>query len=269
MTTSSHDDLRAALTDFALGVLDGDERVRLSAHLASCAECQGELAEIRRALAGVGASIEPVEPPASLRNRVVERAREASPPIERHDRPAIIAPPRRWSWLPIAASLIVAAAATIYAVSLRSQVASLRLMVADASARAADLRAELNEVRQEAATLTRAVDVLRAPDLLRVDLKGQAGAEGASGRAFWSRTGGILFSASGLPARDRGRVYQLWTITGTTATSAGVMSVDPRGTISHTAAASASPPDAFGVTIEPAGGSPAPTLPIVMIGTTR
>jgi anti-sigma-K factor RskA len=30
--------------------------------------------------------------------------------------------------------------------------------------------------------------------------------------------------------------------------------------------ANAAKPDAFGLTIEPAGGSPAPTLPIVLLG---
>jgi len=28
-------------------------------------------------------------------------------------------------------------------------------------------------------------------------------------------------------------------------------------------------PDAFGVTIEPAGGSPTPTMPIVLVGTSQ
>jgi hypothetical protein len=110
------------------------------------------------------------------------------------------------------------------------------------------------------------VAVLGAPILLRVDLKGEAPAPRALGRAFWSPTMGVFFSASGLPALGQGRVYQLWTIEGTTATSAGTMAPDASGLIVHAAPGPVEAPDAFGVTIEPAGGSSSPTLPVIMLG---
>jgi anti-sigma-K factor RskA len=79
---------------------------------------------------------------------------------------------------------------------------------------------------------------------------------------------GVFFSASGLPSLEAGRVYQLWTIKGTTATSAGTMLPDAKGLIVHAAAGPTERPDAFGVTVEPAGGSAAPTLPVIMLGRT-
>jgi anti-sigma-K factor RskA len=115
------------------------------------------------------------------------------------------------------------------------------------------------------------MDVLKAPDMLRADLSGQAQAPGAVGRAFWSEKAGLLFAADRLPALPAGRVYQLWTITGQAATSAGIFTPDASGAASVTAivAAGAPRPDAFGVTIEPSGGSPTPTLPIVLVGTSQ
>jgi anti-sigma-K factor RskA len=60
----------------------------------------------------------------------------------------------------------------------------------------------------------------------------------------------------------------LWTITGTVATGAGTFTPDAQGAASVTSivAPGAALPDAFGVTIEPAGGSTTPTMPIVMVG---
>jgi anti-sigma-K factor RskA len=110
--------------------------------------------------------------------------------------------------------------------------------------------------------------VLESGDLITVDLKGQERAAGATGRALWSRSRGLVFTAEGLPALPRDRVYQLWTISGSTPTSAGLLAPDATGHVTFTVAggAGATRPDAFGVTIEPAGGSATPTLPIVLMG---
>jgi len=93
----------------------------------------------------------------------------------------------------------------------------------------------------------------------------------ASGRAFWSRRAGLMFTAEGLTALPAGKVYQLWTIKGAVATGAGIFVPDAAGAASVTAAvaAGAPPPDAFGVTIEPAGGSATPTMPIVLVGASK
>ena len=172
------------------------------------------------------------------------------------------------SRLALAASVTVAIGASFYALALRSEITSLRDSVATTAVEATRLRGELAQLRRNWVEVTRAMDVLKAPDMLKVDLKGQANMPGAAGRAFWSRTAGLMFTADRLPALPAGRVYQLWTITGTTATGAGTFTPDAQGAASVTAVVppGAPVPDAFGVTIEPAGGSTTPTMPIVMVG---
>ena len=116
------------------------------------------------------------------------------------------------------------------------------------------------------------MDVLKSPDTLRVDLKGQAGSPGAAGHAFWQprrrpdvhrrsaarrcrRAACINCGRS--PARPRrARARSRRTRRVARRSSPPCRPAPPR-------------PDAFGVTIEPAGGSPTPTLPIVLIGTSR
>jgi anti-sigma-K factor RskA len=102
-----------------------------------------------------------------------------------------------------------------------------------------------------------------------VALSGQAPSPPARARMLWhEKEGGLLVAAGLLPA-PAGKAYQLWAIAGTLpAVSAGVFTVDAQGTASLRV-----PPlpgvahvDVFAVTIEPAGGLPAPSGPMVLVG---
>jgi hypothetical protein len=269
MTSASHDDLRAALPDYVLGTLTGPETATLQAHVVDCAACQTELEELRAVIAGIGTAT-PETPPPGLRSRVLQAATmpaRAESRVNTPQAPATAVPRRQWMPFALAASLLFAVVAGGYAWSLRGQLATARQQVDDAAGYVARLRQELLETRRDSAELVRVMQILNAPNLVRVDLKGQTAGSDAVGRAFWSATTGVFFTARGMPPVDAGRVYQLWTIRGTTATSAGTMTPDASGTIVHAAeAAGAEPPDAMGVTIEPAGGSTSPTLPVVMLG---
>jgi anti-sigma-K factor RskA len=265
MTSALHDEIRAALPDYALGTLEPPERATLQAHVAECASCQAELTQLRTVLAGIGAST-PAPPPPALKSRVLQHAAVVRPDVPAPGSPAGGAAGRRWMPLALAASLLFGMLAAGYAWSLRSQLATARQQAADASAYVARLRQELASTRRDSAELTRVMQILSSPSLLSVDLKGQAPGSPAIGRAFWSAGAGVLFHAERMAPLDAGRVYQLWTIRGTTATSAGIMTPDRSGVITHAAPAPADRPDAFGVTIEPAGGSTSPTLPVVMLG---
>lgn len=241
----THDELKDALSALALGALDSAERIEVEAHVRGCAECQAELQSLLKAVDGIGLAASPVTPPDALRTRVMARV-SAEPQVRDIRRPGAGTvsqePKQARSWMPLAlaASLVLAAAALFYAFRLQTEVQKLQ----------------------------KTTQILQATDLVRANMKGQAGALNAAGVALWSKSNGMIFSATQLPALPAGRVYQLWTITGTTATSAGVLTPDASGTVRVELAvpANAARPDAFGVTIEPAGGSAAPTLPIVLLG---
>jgi len=95
---------------------------------------------------------------------------------------------------------------------LRGQRNALRQLTADAVKETQTWRDQLSDVRRGSRQLARTVDVLTAPDLLRVDLAATPNAAGATGRAFWSRSRGLLFNADRLPRLQTGRVYQLWLV---------------------------------------------------------
>jgi anti-sigma-K factor RskA len=126
---------------------------------------------------------------------------------------------------------------------------------------ALQLRREVADAQRAASAAQSAVAVLTAPDVARVDLAGQAVSPTASGRAFWSRSRGIVFTGTNLPQLPPGRTYQLWVVTAQAPISAGLLTPDSQGGVSGTFATPVDIPTpvAMAVTIEPAGGVPAPT----------
>jgi anti-sigma-K factor RskA len=126
----------------------------------------------------------------------------------------------------------------------------------------AELRAQ---VQREQSLLA----ILRDPATQMVALSGQATSPEARARMLWHEKAGGLLVAAGLPPAPAGKAYQLWAIAGARPpVSAGVFAVDAQGTASLRV-----PPlsgvarvDVFAVTLEPAGGLPAPSGPMVLVG---
>ena len=183
-----------------------------------------------------------------------------------HDRPSLAA---RTGWLVAAASLLLAAYLTWDGLRLRDQVATLSAQLAEAKALVAAADTRIASLQHAAERGTSAMAVLTAPDLARIDLVGQPDAPDARARAFWSRERGMVFSASRLPPPPPGKTYQVWVVTTDPAPiSAGLIEPDPQG---HVDVVFATPPDiaqpkAVAVTLEPAGGVPAPTGAKYLVG---
>jgi anti-sigma-K factor RskA len=81
LTVARHAATRDLLGAFALGAVDTEEAATVRAHLATCAECQAEIAELWLAVDSLPDMIEPMEPPPALRDRIAAEimAEAASP----------------------------------------------------------------------------------------------------------------------------------------------------------------------------------------------
>jgi Anti-sigma-K factor rskA len=213
-------------------------------------------------LLGLGQAVPQVDPPAELRARVLGA-------VAMRAQIATTAPsPSYMPWLATAASLALAAGLTIYTVQLRTRITGLEGELRETRARADATERQMTDAQKAAAGAQTSVAVLTAPDVARVDLAGQTVAPQASGRAFWSRSRGMVFNASNLPPLPAGRTYQLWVVTAQAPISAGLLTPNTAGNVSETFN---TPPDipqpvAMAVTIEPAGGVPAPTGDKYLVG---
>jgi anti-sigma-K factor RskA len=282
--THSHGPFEESVAAYALDALDAEERRTFEAHLATCRQCANDLAELRKVTTGLALAVDPVAPPPDLKSRTLARA--TAQPQRRPDQPAsapsvaVIRPAVRpspllasFAWLAAAAGIALAVASGIYAWSLRAELAAVQKMADDASTQADRLRAQLLLSRQEAARMSQTMAILGAPDVVRVDLKGQSDLTTASAQVYWSATRGVLFlNAGNLPVLDAGRVFELWAVPpGASPQPAGLFTVDPAGLVTTVAPPPGVFPaaDAFAITIEPAGGSPQATTPIILVGKVR
>ena len=256
------DELSELATGYALGALEGEERTRFEALVrARDAEALRALRQCEESLARLAAE-HPETPPASVKTALLARIDAEPRPAEAARGRVLPLPPRprRSAWTVVLAGALAAGIAAIavgLAVSSRYE---RRLEVL--GQQAAELR---TQVEREQSLLA----MLRDPATQMVALSGQSPSPEARARMLWHEKAGGLLVAAGLPPAPAGKAYQLWAIAGTQPpVSAGVFTVDAQG-----AASLRVPPlpgvarvDTFAVTLEPAGGLPAPSGPMVLVG---
>ncbi len=258
-----HEQLREQAEPYALGILSADERQAFERHLPSCDSCQQAVQDARLVGLALGQSVEMVDPPAQLRSRVLAAA-TASPQLSapRAARGATALP---W-WLSAAASI----AAIVFGLQwwnaerklaiAESNLQSTQQQLAMATSQMASARAVADRAQEQ-------LDIVAARDVVLVVLAGQSPAPSAAGRVYWSPSRGLAFSATSLPPLPEGRVYQLWLVTSGAPVSAALVTPGADGTArALVAGVGAVEPKAFAVTIEPAGGVPAPTGAMYLLG---
>ena len=241
---STHEELKANAAGYVLGSLDPEERRAFESHFAECAECAAEVASLRPVVSALATAVPQVTPRAELRHRILSSAASRAPADAHiHNRKS----PAALTWLPLAAAIIIAVGASVYAMRLQRQIDQLQARFDQAQATTA---------------------VLAAPDLARIDLQGQPVAPDARARALWSRSRGLVFTAANLPRAPEGRTYQVWVVTAQAPVSAGLLIPDSNGvgTQYYMTPVDIAPPVAVAVTLEPAGGVPAPTGERYLVG---
>ncbi|MFB9054076.1 anti-sigma factor domain-containing protein [Formosa undariae] len=107
------------------------------------------------------------------------------------------------------------------------------------------------------------ISILRDRNMLAIPLGGQAVYPEAYAKVYWDKESNSMYlDAQGLPEPPEGKVYQVWSLTlnPLTPTSLGTLDdfVTDNNKIFTIENANAS--EAFGITLEPAGGSDSPTL---------
>lgn len=270
MSDAARDDLRDLAIAYVLGSMGPAERRAFEVRLAADPAGRAQVAAFRATLDALGHTVPQVEPSPRLRARILEAI--GTPPGSATSDAAPVAAPAGspWgAWLLVAASLVAAVGLGAYALQLRRAVVALEVDLARAIGALDEARSRLAGAEQGMQSAQVSLAVLTAPDIVRVDLAGQAIAEAARGRAFWSRATGVVFVATGVPEAPRGTTYQLWLVPASgVPVSAGIAVPDATGrlTIVTETRPDVAQPAAFAVTREPAGGVPAPTGEKYLVG---
>ena len=281
---------------YALGVITSSELAELQAEMGASPEFAESVRGLTRISVGLTQAVPLVDPPLALRARVLTSVTgkrfgpaaivepsgaktvyvgpDAIPPAPK----VLKATTRAWpGYLAAAAAVIVAVAAGSYALQLQGRVDRVEQELAQATTRATQaqqdlvsLRRALSDAQVQTQSLRLEAAVFMAPDVNRVDLAGQPVAPGASARAFWSRSRGVVIAANNLPALPPGKTYQLWFVPGNAApVSAGLITPDATGAATVHFITPPTTPEkiaAMAVTLEPEGGVPAPTGDKYLVG---
>jgi anti-sigma-K factor RskA len=214
------------LAAYALGSLDKAEVARIAAHLRSCGHCRTELVAYQETVGALAYAVPQTQPAADLRSRLQDKVRmsQGQVPLGHKNWWS------RWSRLftrPIPAWSL--------------GLVSLALLI------------------------VLGMFILQAPStpepLATVALVGTDHSSNATGLVILSADGeyGSLV-VDGLPELGSDQAYQLWLIQDGERTSGGVLSThEGYGQLEIVSPVPLSNYDAYGITIEPAGGSPGPT----------
>jgi anti-sigma-K factor RskA len=246
---------------YALGALRGEECAAIESHVASCDECAQKLAQARGRIALLALVVEPVQPSAGIKEGLL---RQLHASVEGHEGRRAPEPGRVrfraigwWTaiWAPTAVAL---ACITIFLIvenrKLDEQISGMRAGVAQLQAQVQDTQAN--------------IALFSAKDTVRVSLAPSREFRGANAIVRYNaRLGKAFYSDSISTPAPADKSYQLWLVPADgKPISVGILSPATNGSEMFASVPPGTTAKAFAVTVEPAGGSPQPTGPKILIG---
>ncbi len=287
----THETFRELLPLYVVGALDGEELREFERYIAANRErCEAEIAAFQTVADQLALAVPPVAPPPGVWRQIRAGIQPALAPREPLDLAAWL-----MRWVPWAATAALALL-VVYLSNQLSERQSALVALRDrleaqqqdieslqaANARLTTDKAELmrvaNELREKldrqdlrVASLDRSLSLLMDPAIRVAPMTDPKRETKAVAKVYWhdtKQTG--LVVASHLPAviQGEGKCLELWAIqAGQAPVPAGIFWTDQTGhgvgeiKLDRPLASI----DKFAVTIEPAGGVPAPTVPMVLL----
>jgi anti-sigma-K factor RskA len=254
---------------YVLGVLEGDEKLAIESHAAECADCARRLAEARGRIALLALAAPRVEPSPAVKQRLKAQVRADAEAETRSS--AALAPSRspksrqrapgffdRWRAGVLIPAFAVLAIATVV----------LWQQNRDLDRQLAALRASSYEQQQHLDEARNLDEMMESRDTVTIALAPQAGMPQGSAHVMYNARMGMLMYDGEIAPAPAAKSYQLWLVPAVgQPISAGVFNpVSGRGDHWMMKLPQGIEPKMFAVSLEPAGGMPQPTGPMVLIG---
>jgi anti-sigma-K factor RskA len=262
---------------YVLGTLEGDEKLAIESHLAACADCTRKLAAARGRVAAISFAAPRVEPSAAVKDRLLRQVRaESQAPSRATSESAKVPargtgrefappePPRglagRWLFAVLAPACIALLIATIILWRQNDRL----------TGQLADLGASVDKTQKQLADAQEMLHLYTSKDTIKVLLAAQPGMVKGDGEVMYNEKMGLLMYDGWIAPSPDDKSYQLWVVpmdgkpisagvfNPATSDTAHWMSKVPEGIA----------PKMFAITLEPAGGMPQPTGPMVLVGGT-
>jgi anti-sigma-K factor RskA len=202
-------------------------------------------------------------PPAFLKERIRTSLDAAQAGAIADEAAAEEAPVRRmdpWKWV-AAASLILLAGSLFWAVTTNRKYESLKADTAGSKS----LQTELDQTKTELAALRQDASTLQKPGMKMASLQGTTATPTAQVTVAWDTTSkDVYLIVNNLPTPAADQQYQLWALLGGKPVDLGVFDVRQEKLLLKMK--NAQNAEAFAITLERKGGSPAPAGTMTVYG---
>jgi anti-sigma-K factor RskA len=227
-----NDHVRDDLPAYVLGSLEAGERLIVEQHLERCLECQTELRQYEGVAGLMGLATHQHTPPQAVKNMILQQVTKSHSSVQK----------KAWlrGWMENLPRWVIPA----------WSVASLALIICLGVVSILQGQ-QINTLQQQQRSTAFQTVALVSPEVPAASGILVISMDGASGALV----------VDGLAVLDSAKQYQLWLIRDGERTSGGVFSVtaDGYGVLQVEAPLPLVSYQSFGITVEPAGGSPGPT----------
>jgi anti-sigma-K factor RskA len=249
-----HEQFAEDLALHALGALPGPEKRALEQHLAECSSCRSELLDLQADASLLALTATATAPSAQVREKLL-RATAPEPRV-------VKVVPQRRPWT-LAFAFSAAAVLALIAAFLWSENRNLNATLAEANRSYSDQQGQLTQAQDLINTLT-------SQESRRITLVAAKSVPQPQGKVFYlPGKAHLVFLASNMAPLPPDHVYELWLIPLNGAPiPAGLFKADAHGSgsILNPPLQAGLEAKAFAITVEPEGGSAAPTSQIIMLG---
>jgi anti-sigma-K factor RskA len=266
---------------YVLGALEGDEKQAIESHLAACADCTRKLAAARGRVAAISFAAPRVEPSAAVKDRLLRQVRAESQapsavPLKVPSDSAKVPtrgtgrefappePPRglagRWLFAILAPACVALLIATVILWRENSRLEK----------QLADLGTSIDKAEKQLADEQEMLHLYTSKDTIKVALAPKPGMIKGDGEVMYNGKMGLLMYDGWIAPSPDDKSYQLWVVPMEgKPISAGVFNPATSDTAHWMAKVPEGiAPKMFAITLEPAGGMPQPTGPMVLVGGT-
>jgi anti-sigma-K factor RskA len=239
---------------YVYGLLSETENQEVYTMAKNNPEINEEIIAIEKAIVALSSSFSPFHSVANFEKIKAKLELQSEPVIELETASRNWAPYIGWA----AALLLLAGIGYQY-----NEMSLSKTQLVNSEAGKAKLEKDLNGLQLKNRINETSLAVVRDTKNTVVALAGQTVAPESSAKIYWNtETKAVYVDASGLPKPPKGMVYQVWALkmNPLTPTSIGLLDNFDENDPKMFAVHNADQAEAFGITLEPAGGSLSPTM---------
>ncbi len=240
---------------YVAGTLSEEENQAVFKVLNAYPEVLAEVEKIEKTISQVTSSVAPDQEDSLFKNLLIKM-------VEDQEKSTKVVPLKPNNWLRYtgwAASILIGSG-LIYTLTTNSSLTNEINTISKEKQEFQELLIKTEENLKANETLLTAI---RGKDIISVPLQGQAVSPDSYAKVYWDKANETIYvDVQGLPDPPEGKVYQLWSLTLNPLTPTSLGTIDDFITDSDKIFTVQNPNEsqAFGITLEPEGGSESPTL---------